>query len=128
MKIRRGEYEVEGSPAEVAQLLRHLENPSTIDSIQISSIPYKEVTANDIWGIREDSLRDFVRFHPWSGPGAVAEHFFGRSVVSTGDDRPLYHALYRRIGDARRFWDQTRPGWNLEKAGGTRSAAQKETR
>ena len=128
MKIRRGGYEVEGSPAEVAELLLHLENPARTGSAPAPLSPNRKITSDDIWGIREDSLRDFVRYHPWSGPGQVAEHYFGRTVYSTGDDKSLYYTLYRRIGDARRFWDQTTPGWNEERSGSARAGPSKEKR
>ena len=122
MKIRKGGYEVEGTPIEVAELLRHLDNPGPLNSEQQSLSPKRKITSDDIWGIREDSLRDFVRHHPWSGPGEVAEHFFGRTVYSTGDDKSLYYTLYRRIGDARRFWSQTQPGWNSERGANARAS------
>ena len=122
MKIRKGSYEVEGSPAEVAELLRHLDGSNLLGGSGGVAPLNRRITPDDVWSIREDSLRDFVRHHPWSGPGAVAEHFFGRSVLSTGDDRSIYYALYRRIGDARRFWNQTDPGWNEERGPDTRSS------
>lgn len=126
MKIRKGGYEVEGTPIEVAELLRHLENPAFLDTERKSFGPGRKITSDDIWGIREDSLRDFVHHHPWSGPGEVAEHFFGRTVYSTGDDKSLYYTLYRRIGDARRFWNQTQPGWNSERNANARTGSVKD--
>lgn len=125
MKIRKGGYEVEGTPIEVAELFRHLDDPGLLNSDRKPSGPSKKVTSDDIWGIREDSLRDFVRHHAWSGPGEVAEHFFGRTVYSTGDDKSLYYMLYRRIGDARQFWNQTDPGWNSSPSTNVRGSSAK---
>lgn len=126
MKIRKGGYEVEGTPIEVAELLRHLEDPGLLAPDRKQAALNRKITSDDIWGIREDSLRDFVRHHAWSGPGEVAEHFFARTVYSTGDDKSLYYMLYRRIGDARRFWNQTEPGWNTTREANARGSSAKE--
>lgn len=126
MKIRKDGYEVEGTPIEVAELFRHLDNPALLVVDPQASASIRKITADDIWGIREDSLRDFVRHHPWSGPGEVAEHFFARTVSSTGDDKSLYYMLYRRIGDARRFWNQTEPDWNSARRTSARGSSVKE--
>jgi len=113
MKIRKGQYEVEGTPVEVAELLQHLDRGPALSPYMKFLPQDKKLTLNDIWGIGDEPLRDYVRKNHWAGPGAAAEFFFGRTVYSTGDDRPLYHALYRRIGDARRYWDTKEPGWNV---------------
>jgi hypothetical protein len=121
MKVRKGSIEVEGTPAEVAELLQHLDRVPGLLNLRSGLTLDKKLTLNDIWSIGDEVLREYIRKNPWHGPGAVGEHFFGRTILSTGDDRPLYQSLYRRIGDAREYWDTKSPGWNSVSGKGAQS-------
>jgi hypothetical protein len=112
MKLRRGEYEVDGTPAEVAELLQRIDFGEPLSEIRKLITENRKLTVGDVWTIPEEELRAYVRQNPWHGPGFVAEHFLGRNIYSTGEDRSVYHALYRRIGNARDYWTAKHPGWN----------------
>ena len=116
MKVRRGAYEIEGTPSEVADLFRQIEFSEPISEIRKLITENRKLTVGDVWTIPEEDLRTYVRQNPWHGPGFVAEHFLGKNIYSTGEDRSIYHALYRRIGNARDYWTAKQPGWNKHPA------------